>query len=193
MPPPATVERVAAPHSLVARVQATEAAALAGLNRAMRVEPGPETRPDGSMVTPARAPVAPKVIDAVAPALCLGRAAAARRVQDADQLTRCLHTTYELLTGGFIDAGITQVVRGPPGRAALHVGAEEGAGPRTRSGAGRAGRLVSTTLMQPPVLRCRRVGAVGGSDRPSSRAPIRGGLATTRRTADTVVVPAAPT
>ncbi len=110
LPPGPSVARVAAYHSLAARVHAMETAALGELTRAMSGEPAPEPRPDGSAVVPARAPVAATVIDAVAPALCLGRTAATRRIADAEQLTRALPTVHHLLAGGFIDAGTTAVV-----------------------------------------------------------------------------------
>ena len=111
LPPVGSQERVMVAHAMVARLQAIEAAAIADLAAAVAPGgPAPVVQVDGSLAVPARAQVDVRVVDALAPALCLGRISATRRIADADQLVRALPRTHRLLSDGLVDAGVAAVV-----------------------------------------------------------------------------------
>lgn len=108
-----TVERAMVLHSLVARVQALEIAALADLvSPAGTGGPAPREQADGSWRVPARAEVAPAVVDEVAPALHQGRETTRRRLAEAEQLVRCLPRTHRLLADGLVGLDVARAVVG---------------------------------------------------------------------------------
>ena len=116
LPADGTVERVMVLHSLVARVQALEIAALADLSPAGPGGPAPRQRVDGSWRVPARADVAPAVVDEVAPALHQGRESTRRRLAEAEQLVRCLPRTHRLLADGLVGLDVARAVVGETAR-----------------------------------------------------------------------------